>query len=734
MNDWDIKEILILVISIQFGLLGSIGLDLIGFNIPILRQLIGFIYLTFIPGMLILRILKIHNLGDIDTLLYSTGLSLSTLMFTGFLINMVYPIFGIAKPISSISLSITISVFVLSLCAVCYLRDNSYCNPKYIEIKDILSPALLSLLFIPFMAITGTYLENVYNNNIILMLMIAAIAVVVLLIEFSEFIPSKFYPLAIWILSISLIWHYSLITDYSVVHDGEFYTAKTIIENNIWNWNIFGNYNSILSVTILSPVIHFFCNISLTSIHKIIFPIFLSFISLSTYSISNKYLNERLSFLAAFILIINSEYYMMPTITKQLTAMFFVMLVFMLIFRDNVHKLQFSILSIIFSLSIIVSHYGTSYLTMISFIFTVIFLGILRSRPVRNLAKIVYSQSLNQEPIKSDSNITGNNVSFTFILLFVVCTLSWYVYISNSSVLNTILNISSHVVSSFTSFYDPDYSRGAYMLSKDYNGLRLIHKYLKLGIPFFIVVGLVYEFLHFKKSKFNSIYFGFSIYYLAILFASVLVAYFSVMSPGRLYILSLPLLAPLGVIGGLQISRQISSILRLNNNSKVSFLFIYFILLMLLNTHFLYTLTNDHPMSPSLSHEYINKYGDVEDKAKFYSSLIMEYDIFSFKWLDGYGVDEKSLYFTSGYSHIGSVLRNLGYFPMENIKSFNERTTAIPNNQYIVLIYLNVKENIGLTTTTKVIMSDYFDMKNVSPLLNNTQKIYSNGESVVLLS
>ena len=51
MNDWDIKEILIVVVSIQLGLLGSIGLGFVGFDIPILRQILGFIYLIFIPGM-----------------------------------------------------------------------------------------------------------------------------------------------------------------------------------------------------------------------------------------------------------------------------------------------------------------------------------------------------------------------------------------------------------------------------------------------------------------------------------------------------------------------------------------------------------------------------------------------------------------------------------------------------------------------------------------------------------
>ena len=73
MNDWGIRKFLKVVLAIHLAFCGAIGLDIVGLQIPILRQLIGFIYLTFIPGVIILRILKLHKLGSIETLLYSVG-------------------------------------------------------------------------------------------------------------------------------------------------------------------------------------------------------------------------------------------------------------------------------------------------------------------------------------------------------------------------------------------------------------------------------------------------------------------------------------------------------------------------------------------------------------------------------------------------------------------------------------------------------------------------------------
>ena len=57
-------------------------MNFIGINIPFLRDVLGFIYLTFIPGVIILRILKLHEIGSIESFLYSVGLSLATIMFT----------------------------------------------------------------------------------------------------------------------------------------------------------------------------------------------------------------------------------------------------------------------------------------------------------------------------------------------------------------------------------------------------------------------------------------------------------------------------------------------------------------------------------------------------------------------------------------------------------------------------------------------------------------------------
>ena len=101
MNDWEIKKFLKVLLAIQLAVWGVIAFDTMGVHIPLMRPLVVLIYLTLVPGIIILRILKLHNLGNIETLLYTVGLSIATLMFTGLVMNTVYPLLGVSGPISA---------------------------------------------------------------------------------------------------------------------------------------------------------------------------------------------------------------------------------------------------------------------------------------------------------------------------------------------------------------------------------------------------------------------------------------------------------------------------------------------------------------------------------------------------------------------------------------------------------------------------------------------------------
>src|SRR3972149_3161921 len=82
-------------------------------NIPVFRETITFIYLTFIPGFALLRLLRLKKTSLLETFLFSVGLSIAFLMLFGLLANQFYALLGFSQPLSIIPLAISISAATL---------------------------------------------------------------------------------------------------------------------------------------------------------------------------------------------------------------------------------------------------------------------------------------------------------------------------------------------------------------------------------------------------------------------------------------------------------------------------------------------------------------------------------------------------------------------------------------------------------------------------------------------
>jgi uncharacterized membrane protein len=236
-NDWNIRRFLVLVLSLLLAFWGSIFLDTLDFSIPLIRQITGFLILTFVPGILILRILRIHHLGAVKTNVYAAGISLATLMFAGFFVNIVYPLFGIFRPFSLWPLVATISVLVGILCFLAWFRDWDFAAPISINLHEILSPPVLALSLLPFGAIAGTYLMNFYDTNTLQMILLPIIALVPVVIVCTRFIPEKYYSYAVFSVAITLLYHTALISTHIWGWDiqYEYYLTNTVIQNSFWD-------------------------------------------------------------------------------------------------------------------------------------------------------------------------------------------------------------------------------------------------------------------------------------------------------------------------------------------------------------------------------------------------------------------------------------------------------------------------------------------------------------------
>jgi uncharacterized membrane protein len=633
MNDWEITKFLRAIFVIQVAVLGIIILDGLGWYIPILRQIIPVVYLLFVPGILILRVIRVHNIGSVEVFLYSVGLSITCIMFIGFFINLIYPLLRIFNPISLWPLIITFSIFVVVLSFLCYWRDKDYSNPDFIDSEDLLSPYVLFLFLIPFLAIFGTYLMNLYKNNILISVLFIIISLIVILFAYNK-ISRKFYPLTIFIISISLLFQTSLISNYITGFDiqSEYYLTSLVIKNGFWNLTFNVDYNNMLSDTMLAPILSIISEIDLDWIFKIVYPLLFSLVPLGLYIVFKKQTSEKIAFLSSFFFMSFYVFYteMLGLARQEIAEIFLVLLLLVMITR-NLSNITRSFFLIIFGISLIVSHYGIAYIYMFSLL--IVYLIILLNDHYNIKTRINFISRYDKTAATYNEVSKNKILSFTFVLFFIIFTLSYYMYTSSEKSLIVFLNLLSIFVGSITTqFFNPASVQGLAIIQEPLTPLHILFRYGDYLIEFFTIIGVFSIFLR-DRIKFRREYLAFILVFGLVQIGSVTLPFFSsALNTERLYQITLILLAPACVIGGLTSLDVIYGILKSFkiqiknfNDKKIKILSIFFIIFLLFSSGFVFYWTNE-------SSNYIS-FNSTPDTA-IYNGM----EVQSANWLTVHGV------------------------------------------------------------------------------------------------
>lgn len=718
MNDWRFSDFLKVILAIQLAMWSAIVLDAVGFKLPIIRQFIGFVYLIFVPGILILRVLKLHKLGNIETILYATSLSITTLMFSGLCMNIAYPFFGISKPLSNLSFIITISFLVFVLLVLSYARDKDFSNSTSINFENLLSSPVLFLLLIPFLSIFGTYLFNFYNSNFLLMFLIVLVTMVCILIGLDIFIPKNLYPLAVFVISLSLLYHRSLISMYLLGWDihVEYYFSNLVKTNSFWNSGYPNNVNAMLSVTMLGPIFSHICDLPLIWVFKIIYPLLFSLVPLGLYRVIQKETDDKIAFLSSFFFMAVPAFFVqMIQLARQQIAELFLVLLILLMVDKKINKTKRSILYIIFGFSLSVSHYGLSYIYMFSLISVYSMLFLMENQRIQEVKAFLYIRFYNS----MNNDLKKRNISPGFVLLFVIFTLTWYIYVSSSSAFYTFVRIGDHIASTLLNqFLNPAAAQGLkFILMKRATPLGEVTKILHILSQFFIVVGIFTSSINVINIKFGKEYKAFALVNLVLCLAGIAIPYFSSsLNTSRFYHITLFFLAPFCIIGGIATFNRIKEMLgtRLSEksvNDSLKLLSIFFAIFLLFNSGFIYEVAKDNPRSISL--DTTIDYPRFNDR-EFYSA----------KWL----VDIKDSYPIYA-DEFGRLLLYESEF--YRVKPFFAKTRELPSGAYIYLRSLNLK---GFIMDHEKTGYTYVELS-ISTFYNNViikkNKIYDNGGSEI---
>lgn len=728
------------------------GLDAFGIHIPVLRQVILLIYISFVPGILILRTLRLHKLGNIEVLLYSAGLSVSAIMFMGFFMNAVYPSLGILRPISTMPLVVTMNVLILGLSAISYFRDSDFADPSYVSGRTLLSPPVLLLIIIPLLAIIGTQLVNLYGNNLILMLLIVLIAAVVILISCNTFIPPCLYPLAIFVIGLSLFFHRSLITNYVIgfdIHD-EYYLANLVITNGIWDSMRPAVYNSMLSITMLAPIESIMSGMSLTWVLKIVYPLLLALIPLGLYRVFQKQTDDRVAFLASFFFVAPYQLYAdMPIIFRQGIATFFIVLLASLIVDRFMSRTKKAVLLLFVLASTVVSHYGISYIYMFFLVFAWPMFVLSGSTKVQHLVtglRKQFSRYMEEMPATNQvyPNPVGTTVNISAVVFLIVFALAWYMYNGRSAVFAAYVGVGKYVMSGITDFLNPDSSQVLTIITNLNPGLLYnINILISFLSPILIVIGMLALLFGRSGLKFGREYVMISLLSLGLIIAVVLVPFLSASaSVGRITNVSFIFLAPFCIIGGIEVCRAFIRLFKVpwSNRAREKSLIVvtlYLVAFFMFQTGFVWEVKQENWLSTSISQKSIMLHGNTDDKAALYASLTSGYDVFSAKWLSANRepTTEPNGIVYATYNDVRvHPLVSYGMIPMSDIRALTRTLPSVSEGAYVYLQYMNVVTGIATEFNSGKIGSKAhtnYEMSELSHIYEHKNRLYTNGGSEI---
>jgi len=507
------------------------------FNIAIARQIIGFLYLVFIPGYIIVKLLKQNNLDLAETVVFSVGLSLAVMLIGGFALNELGLLVGISAPLEPSLLVLVISGFVLLGTLACYFRASQDLRPIEFTKGTFLRLFLLCLL--PFFSVIGAYFANVTGNTFLLLLALFAVLAIFVITVFSKrLMTPKLYVIIVFILSITLLFHSSLVSNYVQGADikVENYIATLTQSNGYWNSSIsftdmgLASYYSMLSVSILPTVYSNILNMDITWIFKIIYPLIFSIVPVTLYLIWRGKFGVTAALLSIFLFMSQSTFYFeMTYLSRQMIAEVFFALCFLILFSKKLSPKNSSILLAIFGFSLIVSHYSLALI--FAFLISLIWLlTYLTKRPNTNL-----------------------HLSMVFLIL--VLMFLWFIATVSSATIVRIAFAQRSIFSGFSDFLNPgvraDSLVGLGVVTTTHaSELYTIGRVIAYSTELFMVIGFIVLLLQVKRKEFDIEYFIPCIATMLILVMCIALPFFaSAFGINRFYHVLLFFLAPLFVIG-----------------------------------------------------------------------------------------------------------------------------------------------------------------------------------------
>lgn len=349
------------------------GLVLLGALTPLhgswAVQLLMVPALLTVPGVILLRVLRVPGESVAQYPVYVPAASLLVLLFSGLAIDLIGPAAGIAAPLQPAPLLFALEVVCLALLA-CSLSAPAETQIRWDSLSQPARKA--APLLIPLLSAVGALRLNSGHGAAaadlaVVVVMIAAIAGFL----FAPWCDDSLLMAGIFALGLAMMWSFSLRGDlvYGFDISSEYYALEQTVTAGVWHLSHVNDaYGAMLSLTVLPAELHALTGIPALLVFKVVYPVIGALVPVAVFNLSRRVLAARWAYMAAALVLMQETFFQqMPALARQeVGTLLFAVLILAVLDNAQSRRARWTFACLL-SLGVVVSHYSTAYLAITLF-------------------------------------------------------------------------------------------------------------------------------------------------------------------------------------------------------------------------------------------------------------------------------------------------------------------------------------------------------------------------------
>jgi uncharacterized membrane protein len=332
-------------------------------------QLALVLLLLIVPGLILLRALRIPSRAVSSFPVYVPCASLMVLLISGLGVDFLAPSLGVVEPLRTVPLLAGFEVTCLVLLAASFRAPSSVSLPW----RSLTLPVSLAWpMILPLIAAGGALrLNDGYGDAIALVALSLGVLGLIFALLMAPRLDNALLAMVLYAVSLALMWSFSLRGDltYGFDIDSEYYALQQTIVTGIWHTSHPGDaYGAMLSVTVLPAQLHAMTGLTGLFVFKILYPAIGALLPVAVYGLARRVLSQRWAFAAAALLLVQASFFQeLPGLARQeITLVLFAAVIAAMLDTELPRPARWTLVGVL-SVAMALSHYSTAYMAIALF-------------------------------------------------------------------------------------------------------------------------------------------------------------------------------------------------------------------------------------------------------------------------------------------------------------------------------------------------------------------------------